>query len=78
MITPAAYILRVSSHRRRVLLNPNLSHYTLREETVAEPVPKFDHSTRAPLVVLPVLMMVQLPILPTVEKGRQLARGLFV
>ncbi|MGH8291254.1 MAG: hypothetical protein ACREV7_20020 [Steroidobacteraceae bacterium] len=61
MITPAAYVLRVPEGRRKMLLGTG--YYSPEEyaahwrefwsagESVAEPVPAFDHSRRAPLIV---------------------------
>jgi hypothetical protein len=61
MIAPAAYVLRVPEGRREILLGSG--HYLPDEyaahwrefwtagESVAEPVPSFDHSRRAPLLV---------------------------
>ncbi len=51
MITAAAYVLKVPEGRREILLDENV-HSTWRGgPTVAEPVPRFDHSRRAPLIV---------------------------
>lgn len=44
MIAPAAYILHVPESRSEVLLDDE-------RESVAEPVPTFDHSRRAPIIV---------------------------
>lgn len=52
MVTAAAYILKVPEERRKVLLANHTSWYRPYETHVAEPVPWFDHSRRAPLVVL--------------------------
>jgi hypothetical protein len=52
MIAAAAYVLKVPKDRREILLHPENSRYSLEEPTVAEPVPPFDHSRRAPLIVL--------------------------
>jgi hypothetical protein len=61
MIAPAAYVLRVPEGRREILLGSG--HYLPEEyaahwqefwtagESVAEPVPAFEHSRRAPLLV---------------------------
>jgi hypothetical protein len=46
MMAAAAYILHVPEERREFLLDYDLT------PTIAEPVPKFDHSRRAPLIVL--------------------------
>jgi hypothetical protein len=52
MIGAAAYILNVPKERREVLLDQDRHSLWRRESTVAEPVPRFDHSRRAPLIVL--------------------------
>jgi hypothetical protein len=50
MIAAAAYILKVPKDRRQLLLEHD-SWFSSPVPTVAEPVPRFDHSRRAPLVV---------------------------
>ena len=50
MITAAAYVLLVPPDRRRILLAPDRSYFT-EEPAIAEPVPRFAHSSRAPLIV---------------------------
>ena len=53
MISAAAYVLKVPGDRREILLRDKGSDwYSTDEPVVAEPVPQFDHSRRAPLVVL--------------------------
>jgi hypothetical protein len=52
MIAAAAYILKVPERRREILLDENGHSIWHGEPTVAEPVPQFDHSRRAPLIVL--------------------------
>ena len=52
MISAAAYILKVPGGRREILLQHEGGGRFSSEPTVAEPVPRFDHSRRAPLVVL--------------------------
>jgi hypothetical protein len=51
MIAPAAYVLPVPEERREILLDPEQPYYSHTERSVAEPVPWFDHSRRAPLIV---------------------------
>jgi hypothetical protein len=52
MITAAAYILKVPESRREILLDENAGSWMYSGElSVAEPVPRFDHSRRAPLIV---------------------------
>jgi hypothetical protein len=46
MMAAAAYVLKVSKERREFLLCYDLT------PTIAEPIPRFDHSKRAPLIVL--------------------------
>lgn len=52
-IAAAGYVLRVALNRRQVLLHEaeNGGSFYRSSPFVAEPVPKFDHSRRAPLVV---------------------------
>jgi len=52
MISAAAYVLRVPEHRREILLRDEYGSFYSREPAAGEPVPRFDHSRRAPLVVL--------------------------
>ena len=52
MIAPAAYVLRVPQDRREILLDEERGYYSSGVLSVAEPVPRFDHSRRAPLIVL--------------------------
>jgi hypothetical protein len=62
MIAPAAYVLPVPEHRRGILLGlpfyapgeyaTRRSEYLGPAQYVTEPVPSFDHSRRAPLIVL--------------------------
>jgi hypothetical protein len=47
MIGAAAYVLKVPEARRALLIE----HYSALSEFLAEPVPRFDHSRRAPLIV---------------------------
>jgi hypothetical protein len=51
MIAAAGYVLKVPKDRRAILLEPEYSRYSNDESTVAQPVPQFDHSRRAPLIV---------------------------
>lgn len=50
MIAAAAYILKVPKDRREILLGHEDGSYAS-ESAVAQPVPQFDHSRRAPLIV---------------------------
>jgi hypothetical protein len=52
MIGAAIYILKPPKDRRDILLDQNLDWRRPGEPVVAEPVPRFDHSRRAPLIVL--------------------------
>jgi hypothetical protein len=52
MVSAAAYILKVPPNRREILLNRRERSVFARPSFPAEPVPRFDHSRRAPLVVL--------------------------
>ena len=50
MISAAAYVLKVPDSRREILLAENVSMWNYSDDpSVAEPVPRFDHSRRAPL-----------------------------
>lgn len=51
MIAAAGYVLKVPKDRRDILLNPEYSRYATDGSTVTQPVPQFDHSRRAPLIV---------------------------
>jgi hypothetical protein len=51
MIAAAAYVLKVPKDRREILLETEYSRYSGDGFTVAQPVPQFDHSRRAPLIV---------------------------
>lgn len=51
MAVPAAYILPVPKARREVLLDKDRPYYFGREPYIAEPVDRFEHSRRAPLIV---------------------------
>jgi hypothetical protein len=51
MIAAAGYILRVPPARREILLDDDPDYFRSGELSVAEPVPRFDHSRRAPLIV---------------------------
>jgi hypothetical protein len=51
MIAAAAYVLIVSEGRREILLDENFHSIWREEPVVAEPVPRFEHSRRAPLIV---------------------------
>jgi hypothetical protein len=50
VIAAAAYILKVPKDRREILLGREDGLYAS-ESAVAQPVPQFDHSRRAPLIV---------------------------
>ncbi len=51
MIAAAAYVLKVPKDRREILLGSEYGRFSPDESTVAQPVPQFDHSRRAPLIV---------------------------
>lgn len=51
MISASAYILNVPPNRREVLLDRGEESRYVKSRVPAEPVPRFDHSRRAPLVV---------------------------
>lgn len=51
MIAAAAYVLKVPKDRREILLDPESGPYSRDDSAIAQPVPQFDHSRRAPLIV---------------------------
>ena len=51
MISAAAYVLKVPKDRREILLDPENGYYSNNVFTVSQPVRRFDHSRRAPLIV---------------------------
>jgi hypothetical protein len=52
MITAGAYVLKVPEGRREILLDDDAGSWVNPEDpVVAEPVPRFGHSKRAPLIV---------------------------
>src|SRR5713226_4475535 len=51
MIAPSGYVLHVPRDRREILLERDRPYSFSSEPSVAEPVPRFDHSSRAPLIV---------------------------
>ena len=52
MVTAAAYVLNVPEHRREILLGGPFRMFASEDTPMAEPVPRFGHSRRAPLIVL--------------------------
>jgi hypothetical protein len=51
MIASSGYVLRVPKDRRAILLDRGRPYYFSSEASVAEPVPRFGHSSHAPLIV---------------------------
>jgi len=51
MISAAAYVLKVPKDRREILLDPENGYYSNNVFTVSQPVRRFNHSRRAPLIV---------------------------
>jgi hypothetical protein len=52
MITAAAYVLKVQKNRRQILLNEwDHSSLLYEDPRIAEALPRFEHSSRAPLIV---------------------------
>lgn len=52
MISAAGYVLRVPKNRREILLRDDFgTWYSTAEPPAGEPVPRFDHSRRAPLII---------------------------
>ena len=52
MVSATAYVLKVPEHRREILLSHRHGWFSPKKTHVAEPVPVFDHSRKAPLIVL--------------------------
>jgi len=80
MISAAAYILRVPENRRRILLRDESGRgfYSKEEPAAGEPVPRFDHSRRAPLVVLACFEDNSITHIADGRKGHSAGRGLVV
>ena len=80
MISAAAYILRVPENRRRILLRDESGRgfYSKEEPAAGEPVPRFDHSRRAPLVVLACFEDDSITHIADGRKGHSAGRGLVV
>lgn len=77
MIAPAAYILLVPKVRRQVLLDyyeePGMFSST---RAAAEPVPRFEHSRRAPLIVFCSFKSRQITHVADGRKGAAAGSGL--
>jgi hypothetical protein len=79
MISAAAYVLRVPEHRREILLRDEyVPSFYSREPAAGEPVPRFDHSRRAPLVVLACFADGAITHIADGRKGNGAGRGLVV
>jgi hypothetical protein len=80
MISAAAYILRVPENRREILLRDQggRGFYGDEEPPAGEPVPRFDHSRRAPLVVLACFEDDAITHIADGRKGNSAGRGLVV
>lgn len=72
----AAYVLKVPTDRREILLGSESSRYSLAEPTIAEPVPLFDHSRRAPLIVLACFVEGAITHIADGRKGASAGTGL--
>jgi hypothetical protein len=72
MIKASAYILKVPPNRREVLLDHTKEGRYFKGTAPAEPVPRFDHSRRAPLVVFAAF---QDNVITHVADGRKGASG---
>ena len=80
MISAAAYILRVPESRREILLRDQggMGFYGDEEPPAGEPVPRFDHSRRAPLLVLACFEDDAITHIADGRKGHSAGRGLVV
>jgi hypothetical protein len=80
MISAAAYILMVPEGRRDILLRDqdDMGFYGDEEPPAGEPVPRFDHSRRAPLVVLACFEDGAITHIADGRKGHSAGRGLVV
>ncbi|MBN9585744.1 MAG: hypothetical protein J0G34_10145 [Afipia sp.] len=74
MISASAYILKVPSDRREILLTAERSHFG--GAAAAEPVKLFDHSRRAPLIVLASFDDGLLTHIASARKGASAGTGL--
>jgi hypothetical protein len=79
MISAAAYVLRVPENRRRILLEEEgPGRFSDEEIPAGEPVPRFDHSRRAPLVVFACFDDNAITHIADGRKGNSAGRGLVV
>lgn len=76
MISAAAYVLKVPKDRREILLDPENGYYSNNVFTVAEPVPGFDHSRRAPLIVFASFVEGSITHIADGRKGASAGTGL--
>lgn len=76
MIAAAAYVLKVPKDRREILLRFESSPYSPAEPAIAEPVPLFDHSRRAPLIVLACFVEGAITHIADGRKGASAGTGL--
>jgi hypothetical protein len=76
MITAAAYVLKVPENRRNILLGGPFPLFSPEQAAVAEPVPKFDHSRRAPLIVLACFSEGAITHIASGRKGASAGTGL--
>ena len=79
MISSAGYVLMVPQDRREILLAEDFgSWYSTTEPASGEPVPRFDHSRRAPLVVFACFADGAITHVADGRKGNSAGRGLVV
>jgi hypothetical protein len=80
MISAAAYVLRVPENRRKILLRDEggRGFYSEEQPPAGEPVQRFDHSRRAPLVVLACFKDDAISHIADGRKGNSAGRGLVV
>jgi len=76
MITAAAYVLKVPENRREILLGGPFHRFSHENMPVAEPVPRFDHSRRAPLIVLACFDDAAITHIASGRKGASAGTGL--
>src|ERR1035441_4338275 len=78
MISAAGYVLRVPENRRQILLREEGRGRFSDEIPAGEPVARFDHSRRAPLVVFACFANKTITHIADGRKGNSAGRGLVV
>ncbi len=81
MMSAAAYLLKVPAHRREILLEEDYGfgrYFSDDSPPAGEPVPRFDHSRRAPLIVFACFADDAITHIAEGRKGTGAGRGLVV